>query len=250
MKKLFYVLLPLLTAHIGWAQYSGQVASNLTTGGNSDGGISAQINALLGSTSERAEKLKNYFEDFQGSPYVSNTFLPTTMFYKDENLGQIFYRHNALNEEVEIKKSNLEEEGIKSLARDKNISILIDGKKMGFKTFVDAKGRTMNGYLISLFEGDTYDLYKRTHVKFTEGKPATSSFTKAVPSRFSQFTEYYFQKEGVNRMDEITLKNSKLIKLISDATAKEKLKLYLKENELNVKEEADLIKAFEFLNTL
>ncbi len=250
MKNLFYSLLSILSVQLTVAQYSGQVASNLTTGGSSVGGVSAQINTLLGPTYERGEKLKNYFDEFQGSPYTSNEFRPTTMFYNDENLGSIYYRHNALNEEVEIKKSNLEEEPIKSLTRDKNISVLIDGHKMSFKTFVDAKGRTMNGYLISLLDGAQYDLYKRTHVKFTEGKPATSSFTKAVPSRFSQFTEYYFQKEGVNRMDEITPKNGKLIKLISDATAKEKLKSYLKENDLNIKEEADLIKAIEYLNTL
>ncbi len=249
MKKLMYAVLFVAVGSFSFGQYSGQVASNLSTGGSSEAGISAQINTLLGPTSERQNKLKNDYSEFQGSPYLSNIFLPTTMFYKEENLGAIYYRYNALNEEVEIKKTNLDEEGIKSLARDKEISVLVDGKKMSFKTFVTSKKKTLNGYLISLAEGKTYDLYKRTHVKFTEGKAATSSFTKAVPARFAQFTEYYFQKEGVNRMDEIPLKNGKLIKLL-DGDAKEKLKMHLKENNLNIKEEADLIKAFQFLNNL
>ena len=90
-------------------------------------------------------------------------------------------------------------------------------------------------------------MYKRTLIKFTQGKPAANSFVKAVPSRFAQFIEYYFQKEGVNRIDEIPLKNGKLLKLI-DASKRAGLKEFLKENSLNIKEEADLIQAFNFLN--
>lgn len=247
MKKLIYSILFLGACNLSTAQYSGNVASNLSTGGTQAGGVNAQINALLGPTTERNAKLANDYSEFQGSPYTSNEFMPTKMYYKQEDMGTIFYRHNALNEEIEIKKTNLEEEPIRSLTRDKEIGIMIDGKRMGFKTFVTAKKKTLNGYLISLMNGDKYQLYKRTHVKFSQGKPATSSFTKAVPARFAQFTEYYFQKEGVPRMDEITLKNGKLLKLL-DATDKEKLKGYLKENDLNIKEEQALIKAFEFLN--
>ncbi|MBT8300647.1 MAG: hypothetical protein KJO63_04905, partial [Maribacter sp.] len=79
------------------------------------------------------------------------------------------------------------------------------------------------------------------------GKPAANSFVKAVPARFAQFIEYYFQKDGVNRIDEIPLKNSKLLKLL-DASERDGLKKFLKDNSLNIKEEADLIQAFNFLN--
>ncbi len=51
----------------------------------------------------------------------------------------------------------------------------------------------------------------------------------------------------VMRIDEIPLKNGKLLKLI-DASNRESLKKYLKENSMNIKEEADLIQAFNFLN--
>lgn len=247
MKKIFYLVAFLGACNFSVAQYAGQVATNLSTGGSQSGGVSAQINTLLGPTTERNAKLGNDFSNFQGSPYISNTFLPTKMFFKEEDLGLIFYRYNALNEEIEIKKNNLDNEPIKSLARDKNISVVVDGKRMSFKTFVTSKKKTLNGYLIVLSEGASYDLFKRTHVKFTEGKAATSSFTKAVPSRFAQFTEYYLQPKGVARMDEISLKNGKLVKLVGDAD-KVKLKSYLKENDLNIKEEADLIKAIAFLN--
>ena len=228
-----------------YGQYAGQTATNMSAG---DGGLGGgEIATLLGPISENKNKNKDLYVDFQGSPYTSNEFAMTSMYYGDENLGKIYYRYNALNGEIEIKNSERESEEIKSLSRDKKVSILVDGKKMSFMTFVTAKDNTLNGYLIALNDTGSFKLLKRTHVKYTEGKPAANSFVKAVPSRFAQYTEYYFHKEGVNRIDEIPLKNGKLLKLI-DASKREGLKKFLKENSLNIKEEADLIQAFNFLN--
>jgi hypothetical protein len=54
-------------------------------------------------------------------------------------------------------------------------------------------------------------------------------------------------EKGVNRIDQVLAKNNKLLKIL-DADKKTKVKAFLKENDLNIKEEADLIKVFEFLN--
>ena len=245
MKKSIYLVISLAICSFSYGQYAGQTATNMSAG---DGGLGGgEIAALLGPISENKSKNKDLYVDFQGSPYTSNEFAMTSMYYGDENLGKIYYRYNALNGEIEIKNSERESEEIKSLSRDKKVSILVDGKKMSFMTFVTAKDNTLNGYLIALNVTGSFKLLKRTHVKYTEGKPAPNSFVKAVPSRFAQYTEYYFHKEGVNRIDEIPLKNGKLLKLI-DASKREGLKKFLKENSLNIKEEADLIQAFNFLN--
>lgn len=245
MKKFICLLIIINSASICFAQYSGQASSNMSAGGGA--GAQGQIYDLMGPISERNKKNENDYSEFQGSPYISNKFLPSTMYYGEENVGKIFYRYNALNEEIEIKQSNSEDAPVQALSRDKKISITSDGKKMSFKTFTTSKNSTTNGYLTTIIDGKTYDLYKRNYVKFTEGKPAPNSFVKAVPARFAQFTEYYFQKEGTNRMDEIRLKNKQLLKLL-DNTKKAELKEFLKENNLNIKNEADLVKAFEFLN--
>lgn len=227
------------------SQYAGQASSNMSAGGGA--GATGQIYDLMGPINDRLKKNEDLYVGFQGSPYLSNKFLPTTIFYGNKEMGKTYYRYNALNEEIEIKKTNSEDEGIQGLSRDKEISILVNGKKMSFKTFTTSKNNTLNGYLVTLIDGKTYDLYKRNYVKFTEGKPAPNSFVKAVPARFSQYTEYYFQKEGVNRMDEIKLKNNHLLKVLNNPK-KTELKTFLKENDLNIKEEADLIKVFNFLN--
>lgn len=77
---------------------------------------------------------------------------------------------------------------------------------MRFITFVTAKENTLNWYLITLSNAGPFKLFKRAQVKYAEGNPAPNSFIKAIPSGFTQYIEYYLQKEAINRIDEISLK--------------------------------------------
>lgn len=227
------------------AQTSGQIPTNLSGGGAAQGATAGAIASLLGPISDANSKRNINWEEFQGSPYVSDVFKPTKLFYKDENMGDIFYRYNALNEEVEIKES-LMQEGVRGLSRDKNIRIFRDGRPMSFQTFIDKKGNTLNGYLTHLFDGETYDLYKRIHVKYTEGSKAANSFVKATPSRFTHFEEYYLQKKGIDRIDEFLPKKSALYQL--EPGKKETLKALIKEQKLDLNKEQDLIQILQHLD--
>ncbi|MDG1572091.1 hypothetical protein OZ410_07170 [Robiginitalea sp. M366] len=227
------------------AQFTGQIATNMSSGGAAQGATAGAISTLLGPVTDANAKRSFNLEEFQGSPYTSNTFKPTQLLYKEEDMGTVFYRYNALNEEIEIKQSLLEE-GIRALGRDKNIAILVDGNPMSFKTFIDRNNNTLNGYLSVLAEGPNFTLYKRIRVKFTEGAPAANSFVKATPSRFAQFEEYYVQKAGVNRIDELDQRKGAIYRL--DPARKDAIKAYLKENNLDVKDQADLVRIIQFLN--
>ncbi len=230
-----------------FGQFTGQVATTMSSGGAAQGNTAGEIAMLLGPISEANDKRSVDWENFQGSPYTSDEFEPAELFYKNDKIGTIFYRHNALNEEIEIKESK-NQQGIRGLNRDKNINLRVDGKPMRFMTFIDKSGTTMNGYLTQLVDGENIDLYRRVHVKFTEGAPAQNSFVKAIPSRFSQFTEYYVQKQGVDRIDELQQKNSKLYALTENGEQKQLLKAFLKDNNLDVDKEEDLVRLIMFLD--
>ncbi len=241
LKSIQILFVFLFTIQMVTAQATGQLVSynNAADNGVSD---ALYLYALSGDKS----KLNARSYGISGSAYTSSDFSPTALYYKDELQGNFFYRYNAYNEEIELKDVNLEDAPIKALARDKNLSIRINGNEMSFKTYIDKKGLTQNGYLEKLVDG-AYSLYKRTDVKFTEGQKAQNSFVKAIPARFSKFEEYYLEIEGTNRIDEILIKNGKLIKLVP-TTDKEEFKAFLKAEKLNVKNEEDLFKALEFLN--
>ena len=201
----------MMIGNLAFGQFTGQVATTMSSGGAAQGNTAGAIATLLGPISDANDKRTIDWENFQGSPYTAEEFNPAELFYKNDKIGTIFYRHNALNEEIEIKES-----------------------------------KTQQG--IQLVNGDNYDLYRRVHVKFTEGQKSPNSFVKSTPSRFSQFTEYYVQKKGVDRIDELQQKNSKLFDLAENQEQKQLLKAFLKDNRLDVDNEEDLVRLIMFLD--
>lgn len=229
------------------AQTAGQLSA---PSGSGTGYSQSLINQLTGDMDSQEEILARStgIDEFAGSPYVNDTFKPVNVYYENDLMDKLYYRYNALNEEIEIKKTALPEETPQRLLADKAIHLDVEGNPLSFKTFIDRKKNTLNGYLTLMVDGESYDLYRRVRVKFTEGQKAQNSFVMAKPNRFSHFIEYYYQKEGVNRIDELKPSNSGLLKILPNEL-KSEAKQFLKEGNLNLKEEQDLIKTFEFLNT-
>ena len=247
MKNRFLTLtLSIAVSSFSYGQYSGQIQTNMGGGGPAQGATAGAIATLLGPISEASQKRTIEWESFAGSPYTENEFKPAELFYKDEKVGPVYYRYNALNEEIEIKES-LVQEGLRGLSRDKNLILKVNGNPMLFKTFIDKDGKTLNGYLTQLVDGKNFDLYKRTRVKFTEGSKATNSFVKATPSRFSQFEEYYIQKTGVDRIDELVPKKGKLYKQM-DSDQKAGLNAVISENELDLDNDKDLMSIILYMD--
>lgn len=246
MKSIILLLSALISIPLAVsAQYSGQPATNMA-------GVGAQnINgaAITYLRSSLNQDRQNQFNagDYIGSPYTDERFKPAMLFYKEEKQRQVYYRYNAFNEEIEIKETPLDEI-IEGLHKNKEISIEVEGGKfLSFKTFIDKDDVTLNGYLTQIHKGEIFDLFVRSKVKFTEAQPAQNSFVKATSNRFTHFTEYYLQKKGVNKIEEIELKKRKFLKMV-DPEIKKALGDFLKENKLNIKNESDLVKAIQFLN--
>ncbi|MFD0796674.1 hypothetical protein ACFQZJ_04325 [Maribacter chungangensis] len=245
MKHLILSIL-MLYSFSTYAQATGQIMAYGSAGGsvNSLG----QLETLMGPIAERASRTEDMLENMSGSPYTSNAFQLGTLYYKEENSGKIYYRYNSYNEEIEIKKNNLEGEPLQSLSRDKNISLVgATGKALRFSTFIDRKGLTQNGYLTLLVDGD-YALYLRNTAKFTEGQKAPNSFVKATPPKFSQYEEYYLEVKGLKRVDEVQFKNKKFLKLLP-ADVQERTSIYLKEEGIKIKDVDDVKKVLAYLNT-
>nr|WP_293297055.1 hypothetical protein [Allomuricauda sp.] len=236
--------LPFLSVVGLLAQTSGQLNSSGAGGNNVN---QLMINSIVGDINSQYDRLANStgIDDFQGSPYLNESFEKTELYYKDDLVGSVFYRYNAYNEEVETKE-NLSDKKIMSLNRDKELQFEIKGKKTGFKTFIDENGNTLNGYLISVYDGEAFDLYKRINVKFTEGQKAYNSFVKAIPNRFAHFEEYYLKQAGENRYLQVPSRKSKFLKLFNDQK-KEKLKKLIKENNMDIKSTEDLVSLLKML---
>jgi hypothetical protein len=225
------------------AQTSGQIATYTP-------GVGAETDGLymyaMGSIEDKLDKLKYDISTIEGSPYMSNTFESGQLYYGDELVGNIFYRYNAYNEEIEIKQENRQEEPVRGLSKDKKIRLVTQGKPTSFKTFIDKSGNTKNGYLTLLASGD-YNLYKHLKVTFKEAKKAENSFVQDSPAKFSQFTEYFLEDANGKRINEIEMSNKKIVQLV-DGEKRNELKAFLKENKIKIKDVNDLYKVMDFLN--
>lgn len=247
MKNIFLVSLLILSSiSFAYAQVSGAAPSGEAGLFANAAGGNPMLNMVMADL--RMKKKVEYKEEIMGSPYLDENFTISQVFYDNELMGDFFVRYNALNSEIEIKES-LEDTEVKKIIADKKITVKYGAKELRFTTYINKKKETKNGYLSLINDGEKYKLYHRLAIKYVEGKAAANSMVNAVPSRYAPFVEFYYQIEGIDRIDHLSQKNGKLLKQIKKEH-KELTKLYLKENDINLSKEEDLMQLFTYLNSL
>jgi hypothetical protein len=184
-----------------------------------------------------------------GSPYEYEAFKKGKVYYEEEYLGEFYYRLNIFSNEIEVKRTLLEEENYKALIANEKVSLVAsNGKEYRYLTFKNEKNNTETGYITQLLNGSDYKLYKRVVAKYLEAKPAANSMVNPIPSRFTQFTEYYIQHDPSNEIVELPTKKNKMLKFFDSAVAKE-IKDFIAQENINLAQEKDLIKIIAFLDT-
>ncbi|MEJ1223015.1 hypothetical protein [Sediminicola sp. 1XM1-17] len=210
-------------------------------------------NGYAGAAFSEMRKKLNTPSDLEtvGSVYIDERFVPCKVYYNDEVIGNFYYRHNAFNDEVEIKDSQFGEEPESSLATIKELRLVdeLDNKELALKAYKNKKDIVRNGYLYQLNEGEKYDLFFKNSVKFTEGTKPVNSMVRATPNKFSHFTEYYFMKDGDNLAYHIGHRKSEFLREF-DKEKRDSLAAYIKEEKINLKKEEDLMKVFNYLNSI
>ncbi|MBT8263977.1 MAG: hypothetical protein HKN52_10905 [Eudoraea sp.] len=183
-----------------------------------------------------------------GSPYEYEDFKKGKVYYDEEYLGEFYYRLNLFSNEIEVKRTFLEEENYKALIANEKVSLVSnEGKEYRFMTFKDDKNNTESGYITKLLNGSEYKLYKRIVAKYTEAKPAANSMVNPIPSKFTQFTEYYLKQGASDDIVELPTKKGKMLKVFDNAVAKE-LKEFMAQEDINLNLEKDVIKIIAFLD--
>jgi len=184
-----------------------------------------------------------------GSPYLTDNFIKSKVYFGEELVGDFYIRYNALNSEIEIKKTNLEEENPKRLLADRDLRVKYGMRELRFTTYITKKDETKNGFLSIIEDGNNYTLYHRLAVKYSQGKAAANSMVNDIPSRYAHFVEYYYKKKGVDRIDQLLQKKGSLLKIL-DKELRQEVSTFLKENKIDLGNEEDLIKTFEYINSL
>ena len=141
-----------------------------------------------------------------GSPYSIENFVLAKVERENKKANaNLLLRYNGYNDEIEIGKSTTQETSEEALLKDKNLRATFNNKTYQYITFASKKGETMDGYLILLFKGKNYQLYRQDKKKLTEGRLANTPLEKDIPPRFRDVQSFYL-KEGNSLPNEIDFK--------------------------------------------
>lgn len=178
-----------------------------------------------------------------GSPYVNETFLPVKVKGYD---NQLFTgRFNAYNGEMEI---NL---GTKIIALDmnKDYQVMYTQNNKIYRTYNYAteSGITKRGFLNVVNENGDNALLKAEKIIYQEKQPAATSYQTDKPAKFINKGASYYIKTA-NGIKHLPTRKKDLLKAFpKDA---KKVKSYLKDNKISLKDESDLVTLSGFLATL
>lgn len=185
-----------------------------------------------------------------GSIYINEEFKPCKVYYKDEFQGEYLYRHNAFNDEIEIRSTNLTDKMVSSLLIVKNLWLedTSTNKRMGVMTFQNPDQSLRNGYLYPIVDQGMYQLYYKNQVKYTEGAQAANSFVRPTPNRFTHFKRYFLKIQDKEIAFPLDKSKSSILKQLPKEL-RDKAKDFMKENKISMKSEEDLAKLITFLNS-
>lgn len=184
-------------------------------------------------------------KSYKGTPYNHPNFLSGNIYKEGSLLAEnIAIRYNAIADEMEVKETIASpEEDARVLTKSPDIYVKI---LKDIYVFVPYQGGIEEGgYFEVLQEGKTVAVYKK-HIKdFTPSKKATSSLTKEVPANFKDKPIYYLvTKEG--KFYQMPKSRSKKLKVFKEK--QKDVKKYVKEKNLDLNKEEDLLKAVRFFD--
>lgn len=228
LSTLYFALLVLLTSSIALAQPAFQESPATEY------------------ISNRTVNLMDNPNDYTGSPYHNEDFSKGNILVDDKTIAlNQDVRYNVTTEEFEIKDPrNKESKIVKTLIRDKKISIKVDAVSY---EYISSKESGLRGYFIPLFKGEKNSLYKKIKKKYAAAQKAYNSMASPVKAMYIEKEILYFvNAEGLF----VELPSSKGKKLKAFGDLKKTVKDYTKENKLNLNKEKDLIKVISYIDSL
>lgn len=201
---------------------------------------------------ERANPVK--FSEIKGSPYLNDTFEAGQYYLNDESQGNFYLRYNVYNDQIEIltdaSPQNLEREDpvYDAFLKTDNSKVILNGKTIKSYYYNDENGNTTNSYFVEVNETDKYVLLVRKRCVLTPAEKAATPNQADRAARFTIYDDYYMLDKSEQYPQKIELKTRKFLNAFpKQANA---LKAYMKQEDINLKEEKDLVKLTNYMSTL
>ena len=201
------------------------------------------VNFVTSSTEIEPSKAK-------GTPYLNEEFVHGEVIVNDkvEEIGKM--RYNAYRNEVEI-LDNISKDSFYSLLKRAYIKVEIGGKMYSIYTYVDNDESIKTSYFTNLNEGNLKLLFKPEALLKQARSPSTS-YEKYSPPTYVWNSSYYLLDETdvdeENHAVKVRLTKNQILDFTG--SRKEEMKEYVKENNLNLRHEKDVVAFLNYYNSL
>jgi len=188
------------------------------------------------------KSLKGEYGKYEGSPFLNEEFGEATVISSEnEVFEKVPLRYNVYSDLFEVEL----EEGVYNLKRGGMAArVKLDDRDFVF-TFYDYQSTEREGYLEVLIEG-YYSLYKKYQIVFQEAEEA-KPYQEAKPAAFQERAPLFYISSGENKPVFVKTKKN-LLDIAGDK--EQELKAFIKDSKLKIRDEADMVKAVEFLNSI
>jgi len=202
--------------------------------------VNAQINSMSKESTTQLD-IRLFSEDaydpgYEGSPYVTESYIPAHVNDQDKVYK---VRYNAERDHFEVKLSETRTIVLDNLKQPYTIKLV--GLDKVYETVKFENGDT--GYAIPVWKGnDGNALYRREMVTYEPPRDAVNGYQSDEPAKFTREKDtYFFTSTAGENLKEVPSRRGKLY----DLFPKKDAKAYIKKNDLDIKEEGDLIKIFK-----
>lgn len=184
----------------------------------------------------------------KGSPYVNECFEVGEVSINDKVQLKEKMRYNAYKNEIEVLDKN-SPDSYYSLLKRAYISVEIGDTPYAIYTFVDSNGSVRTSYFSERNQGAIKLLFKPEAILRQGRKPATS-YEKYVQPRYIWNNSYYIldnrNPSDNNHAYKVKLKKNSILDFTGGR--KEEMKKYIKEQNLNLRREEDVISFLNYFN--
>ena len=185
--------------------------------------------------------------DFTGTPYKDKMFKNGTILKNGVPLAKnIGLRYNASKDLFEVKKSSvLKDDQAKVLKSSSDLFIIIGNENYVF--LAPNENNTTQGYFLINYRGDKTSLYKKIKKEYIPEQKAYTSLASNIAANYKEkLSLYLYTNDGL--LIELPGSKSKRLKAFGDKS--KDIKLFVKENKINLNKEAGLIEVIKYYDTL
>ncbi|WP_298512693.1 hypothetical protein [uncultured Kordia sp.] len=203
--------------------------------------IHNNINSLAYSDLTNGESLESVISKAEGSQFYDATFREATI-SSTENVFKV--RYNAFLDEMEI----LDKDAVVILdKRHQKHLIAFPEKNLRYKVLRENNEDNTStlAYFVLLEEDNYLSLYRKDHKKYVPSRNQRTSDKAEFQNARSRF---YVEINNSGTVIPLPRNNKEFAALFS--TKKEKVKAYIKQENLKVRKENDLLKLIKYINSI